>query len=205
MKIQRIDTYQDPRFRDAVLKQHGAFLIDDTYSCEFRITGSDSAQVFYHDNSNIEEIIDEFRFYAEHITVFYDNQGKLLKSFSPVIPFEISLRDIQPSQFYVDEEKAAAVSSFVRSGRDVVVPLTVHPENGRYISMDGHTRMYVAMQMGIEQVMGYTASCSECIYDFAKEAEGRGIYSVYDMRKISHEEYKVKWHQFCEEYFAQNP
>ncbi len=79
MKIQRINTYDDIRFEGQVLKQHGAYLIDDKFPCQFLIKDIDSAIVYYHDYDNIVEIIDEFRFYTKHICNFYNADNMLIK------------------------------------------------------------------------------------------------------------------------------
>lgn len=84
MNIKRINNYHDQRFQDIVLKQHDGFLIDNKYPCEFLITRYDCARVYYHDYCNIDEIISEFRFYAQRITKFYDTHGNLLKMFNDV-------------------------------------------------------------------------------------------------------------------------
>lgn len=49
MEIRRINNYSDSRFSEKVLKQHGAFEAD---------------------------VIEEFRYYAEHITKFYNESGQ---------------------------------------------------------------------------------------------------------------------------------
>ena len=49
----------------------------------------------------------------------------------------ISIAEIQPSQFYVDEIKKRAVSEFVYTEEDLVIPLVKW--EGRNVSVDGHT------------------------------------------------------------------
>ena len=61
MEIRRIDTYIDSRFPEDVLLAHGAFLADGE-PCAFRITGRDSAVVFFHDYGAVLPVIEEFRF-----------------------------------------------------------------------------------------------------------------------------------------------
>ena len=83
-------------------------------------------------------------------------------------------------------------------GRDVIVPL-MH-WNGRLLAMDGHTRLYCAVQKGIDRVRGYMEENEEILF-FAQEAQRRGIYTVHDMQLLPHNEYEHKWNRFCDEYF----
>ena len=69
MDIQRINTYTDPRFSRRVLNQHGCFLVDGT-PCEIEII-SDSEAVIHGGSTGIfPALIEEFCFYAPHITRF---------------------------------------------------------------------------------------------------------------------------------------
>lgn len=199
MEIRRVDRYDDPNFSAKVLAQHGAFYVDGK-PCAFEIIGSNCAEIDFDDYSRIEEIIDEFRFFAGHITNFYDMEGNLIDCRPHVDVIEVPVDLIQPSQFYIDERKLEAVSTFVRTGRDVVVPL-VHWK-GRLLALDGHTRLYCAYQKGIQRVRGFMDDENEDIFYFAEEAERRGIRTVKDMRLLAHAAYELKWHKFCDDYFA---
>ena len=50
---------------------------------------------------------------------------------------------MQPSQFYVRAEKLKAVQTFIGKPEDVVVQ--VIPYGDRFVSLDGHTRLYGAV------------------------------------------------------------
>ena len=147
-------------------------------------------------------IIDEFRFYAEHICKFYNEKNELIKELEPMKTFRVRIADIQPSQFYVDEDKIEAVKSFVTCGEDIVIPLIKDGE--RYISLDGHTRLAVAVELGYEEVLGFYTDTDEYIFSFAEEAKKRGIHTPFDLNRVPHEEYEVVWNQFCDEFFAEN-
>ena len=77
------------------------------------------------------------------------------------------------------------------------------PYNGRYISLDGHTRLYYAVMQGWDHVRGVIESSGNYIYAFAEEANRRGIFVPKDMTLVSHAEYEAKWNRFCEEFFAE--
>lgn len=199
LDIQRVNTYSDARFSKRVLMQHGAYLVNGELPFEVEITDDISAVVRGQQSQFYEAVIEDFRFYAEHICKFYNESGQLIKEYEPVELFDVRLSDIQPSQFFIDQEKKAAVASFAVTADSIVIPLVKSEE--RYISLDGHTRMAVAIALGIDRVKGFITQTDEYIYFFVNEAKKRGIYTPYDMQELSHEEYAIKWNQFCDTFF----
>lgn len=201
MNITRLNTYADDRFSAEALRQHGCYLVDDI-PCEVLILSEDTARITGASENVLPELIETFRFHAPHITRFVDAGGRLLQRFPPRELLTISLSDIQPSQFFVDVEKLAAVSSFLRQPEDVIIQ--VLPHEGRYIALDGHTRLYWASQRGWASVRAVTETADAYIFAFAAEAERRGIRTPADMALVSHAEYEVKWHQYCDDFFQRN-
>ncbi len=201
MDIKRINTYDDVRFSSDVLAEHGAFVIDNKYPCSFKITNEKSARVEYHDYTCIAPIIDFFRFFAEHITVFYDTNGRKIAEFPQIETRIMRIDELQPSQFFVDTDKLKAVSSFVKSTEDMFIPIAFYEKIGRYISLDGHTRLYFAQQQGIKNVRVFITDPPESIYDFADEAINRGVKKVSDMEVLPHDEYDIRWNKFCDDFF----
>lgn len=199
IEIERINTYKDQRFSENVLLQHGAFLVNGKEPYEVEIVSDHAAIVRGSNSEFFDQIIEEFRFFAEHISLFYNTDGKLIKGYEDVKRFMVSLEEIQPSQFYVDTLKKKAVESFINEGADVIIPLIKY--QGRYVSLDGHTRMAVAMDKGISTVFGFLTQADDYIYAFVEEAKRRNIHSPYDMTELSHEEYDVEWNQFCDNFF----
>lgn len=199
MEIERINTYQDRRFSQRVLNQHGCFLADgEPYEVE--IISGHEAVVRGRGAAVFPGIIEEFRFYTPHITVFYDENRNRIKEFPAVPVFQVRLEKIQPSQFYVDGDKLAAIQDFVRTGEDIVIPVMRH--DGRYISLDGHTRLYYAVMRGWQAVNAAEDTSGDYIYGFVEEAIRRGIRSPSDLKLVDHAEYEVKWNQFCDNYFG---
>lgn len=200
MKIQRINSYDDSRFSQTALLQHGCFLIDgEPYEVEIL---SDSEALLRGKNPAVyDALMDEFRFYAPHITIFHSAEGQLLRSFPPAQLLTLSVEQIQPSQFYVDEEKVAAVASFLQKPEDVILP--VLPHEGRYISLDGHSRLYYALSQGWTTVRAVIDCAGDYIFDFVAEAKKRGILSPRDLQLLRHADYEEKWHRYCDEYFQQ--
>ena len=200
MNIKRISSYSDPRFTQEVLNQHGCFLVDgEPYEVE--IISDSEAVIRGRDESIFPAVIDEFRFYTPHITRFYDENQRIIQEFPPVTLLTIPLGAIQPSQFYVDEDKIAAIRSFIHSEEDIIIQVLRH--GGRYISLDGHTRLYYAVMMGWQQVRAVEETSDDYIYGFAEEAVKRNIRTPYDLKLVSHPEYEEKWYKFCDDYFAE--
>ncbi len=107
---------------------------------------------------------------------------------------------IQPSQFYVDLDKVRAVGSFIDKPEDIIIQ--VLPWEGKYISLDGHTRLYYAVTQGWRCVRAVEEKSDDWVYRFVEEAKKRGVFSPADLTPLTHEEYEVKWNRFCDEFFA---
>ena len=66
MKIQRIDTYDDPKFTKEALYQHGCYLVDgEPY--EVVIVSKNEAVICGKNRSVYCDVIDYFRLHAPHI------------------------------------------------------------------------------------------------------------------------------------------
>lgn len=202
MEIQRINTYTDPRFPQEVLYQHGAFLVDGA-PWAFRVISDHEAVISAEalDPAEAEEVIKDFRFYAEHITTFYDEAGNCLLRLPPVERREVEIDSLQPSQFSVDWEKCAAVGHFIHTAADVVIPVTTL-EDGTLCILDGHTRLYEAWRQGLRTAMTIDAPGWGGLVGFVQEARKRNIYHIRDMALYSPQEQKEKWHDWCNAYFA---
>lgn len=197
MKVERIHDYSDPRFSPKVLMQHGAYLANGQ-PCEVEIISADTA-IVRGDARLLDAVIEQAREYAGHISCFCDEKGNTLRRFPKPEVFCLPLDAIQPSQFYADELKASAVATFIASEKDIIIPLTRRED--RFISLDGHTRLYVASRMGFDKVYGFISPADGYIYDFASLAAARGILSPRDITLLPHEEYCRLWLGFCREYF----
>ena len=200
MEITRINTYEDNRFSTKALLQHGCFLADGKpYAVE--IISDYEAVISGVDQTVYAAIIEEFRFYTPHITRFYSRDGQIVKKYPPAQLLTLRLDQIQPSQFFVDEDKIAAVSSFIHKPQDIIIQ--VLPNEDRFISLDGHTRLYYAVMKGWECVRAVVESSDDWVYKFVTEAQKRGIYTPKEMTLVSHDEYEEKWNCFCDQFFAE--
>jgi len=199
MDIKRINNYTDKRFSQVVLNQHGCFLVDeDPY--EIEIISDFEAVIRGKDSAAYSAVIEEFLFFTPHITVFYNEKREIVKQYKKAELLTLSLNEIQPSQFYVDKEKVEAVATFVDKGEDIIIQVSKYQD--RYISLDGHTRLYYAVLQGFTSVRAVLAETDDCIFDFVKEAVKREIYIPKDLVMLSHEEYEEKWNKYCDDYFS---
>ena len=201
MDIQRINTYSDSRFTQKTLFQHGCFLADGQ-PCEVEIISDSEAIVCGENAGAFEAVIEEFRFYAPHITKFSDETGASIREFPAAVLLKLPLAQLQPSQFYVDDEKIAAISGFIHVPRDIIIQTA--KLDGKYVALDGHTRLYYAQMQGWDTVRAVEVEADDCISDFVQEARARGIFSPRDMLPVSHREYEEKWYGFCDAYFGKD-
>ena len=202
LDIERINSYEDNRFSEKVLRQHGAFVVNGIFFYEVLTTGTSEAVITGENRKYYEAVIEYFRFFAEHITTFRDVQGNMVKEFPKVELFEIPLKNIQPSQFYVDKSKKKEVGTFIHTKEDVIIPLKKF--GNEIVSMDGHTRMAVAAEKGLDTVLAFwSAEEADYLEYFEKKEKKRNIYTPHDLTKLEHDEYEEKWNGFCDAYFAQ--
>ncbi|MDU5593906.1 MAG: hypothetical protein E6041_19025 [Escherichia coli] len=198
MRIDRINTYDDNRFSQEALYQHGCYIVDGDVPVEIKIISQTEALI-KGEEAYFDEVIEEFRFNAEHITNFYDESGKLIKKFKDVEVFKLDLDKIQPIQFFIDSDKLEAVKSFVNREEDVIIPVTICEDT--YASLDGHTRLYLAYSLGFKYVYAYLSEIF-CGFDyFFDEARKRNIFTAKDLTLLTHDDYTVKWDKFCDEYY----
>ena len=200
MEITRINTYEDNRFSQKALLQHGCFLVDGK-PYEVEIISDYEAIISGVDQAVYAEIIEEFRFYTPHITRFYNRDGQIVKEYPRAPLLTLCLDQIQPSQFFVDEDKITAISSFIHKPQDIIIQ--VLPNEDRFISLDGHTRLYYAVMKGWECVRAVVESSDDWVYMFVTEAQKRGIYTPKGMALVSHDEYEEKWNRFCDDFFME--
>lgn len=199
MHITRIDNYNDDRFSKTVLNQHGAYIIDNE-PYQVQVVSSTSATVLGKDPSKFKALIEEFRFHAPHIIRFCDENSSLIADYPVPDILSVALDSIQPSQFFVDEEKLKAVSTFIRKAEDIIVQ--VIPYGDRYISLDGHTRLYLAARNGFDTVRAVESETDDWVWTFVHEAERRNIMNPRNMILLPHEQYEIQWNQYCDSVFA---
>ena len=117
---------------------------------------------------------------------------------------QLNLRDIQPSQFYISEEKIRAILLwFNKDDLSNFEPIPLKKLNGRIIFTDGHTRAWVAHTAGLETVPfvwdeddldweAYQMCVDACI-----EQNVRTV-ADFEGRILSSNEYRQKWAGWCD-------
>lgn len=168
------------------------------YRYFFDINGREA--ILYADSQQyIDKVIDEFLFYSGFISCVKDADGRMLRKTNEHKMKLLEITQIQPSQFYINERKLASCKPWIKSQTDVMIPLAAI--NGKTVSLDGHTRMRAALDLGYESVYVYDDDYDEYITYFVNEAVRRNILSVSDMEIVDDNEYKLKWHKFCDDFF----
>ncbi|MBR4164370.1 MAG: hypothetical protein IKR11_12675 [Solobacterium sp.] len=166
---------------------------------EIEIMGSDSAVVHGKDKNVFPALIEEFRFHAPHIHMFFDADHHIIKEYPKEEILDIELNRIQPSQFFIDKDKLKAIETFIQKEEDIIIQ--VMPYKDRYICLDGHTRLYLAVQRGFDHVKAVISETDDLVYHFVDEANRRNIYVPEDMILLSHDEYVIQWDKYCDMVF----
>ena len=198
MEIKRVTEYNNPLFSEIVLKQRGAFLIDEE-PYEIEIISSDSALVRGKNRENFKKLIEYFRYYSPHILNYFDEDDKKIISFEkePLLILEVD--KIQPSQFYIDEDKVNALKGFIKNSKDIVIQV-VKSDDG-YICVDGHTRLFIAFLKNFKTVLAIETEFDDDTNYFVSQTKKRNIFTIKDLKLVSHSDYKKLWNDFCDSYF----
>ena len=198
MEIKRVTEYNNSLFSQIVLNQRGAFLIDEE-PYEIEIISNDSAFVRGKNRKNFKKLIEYFRYYSPHINNFFDENNKKIISFEkkPVLTLEVD--KIQPSQFYIDEDKLNALKSFIKNSKDIVIQVVKSDEG--YICVDGHTRLFIAFLNNFKTVHAIETEFDDDTNYFVSQAKKRNIFTIKDLKLVSHSDYKKLWLNFCDSYF----
>ena len=118
---------------------------------------------------------------------------------------DYSLKDLQPSQFYISQAKLSNIQAwFHKDDLSNFEPLPVKVLDGVPILTDGHTRAVSAILAGLESVpLVYEEDELDWkLYHYCVEqCKQRGIHSPYDLvdRVISAHDYEEKWIGWCDQ------
>lgn len=204
MKIIRAETNDTDLFSVQELS-HGAccFFTEDRISRYFFEIKGREATLFTNTEQYIREAIDAFLFYSGFLTSVQDANGKTLATRTPNKPYLCEVSKIQPSQFYVNQKKLENCKKWIKSHEDITIPIV--RKDGKTISLDGHTRLRAALDLGYPSVYVYLSDYDETIFHFVDEAVRRGICRAADMELVSEEDYRLKWDRFCDDLFERLP
>ena len=117
---------------------------------------------------------------------------------------ELTLKDLQPSQFYISEKKLYDIEAWLNpkdlSGFE---PIPIKILDGVPIMTDGHTRAVAALRAGLTEVP-LAADEDELDWEMyracVKACRERNIFSPTDLlpRIIPAHEYQEKWDKWCD-------
>ena len=116
-----------------------------------------------------------------------------------------TLAELQPSQFYISDEKLRSVESwFDPADLSSFEPIPIKLLDGNIIMTDGHTRAVAALRSGLDTVP-LIWDTDDLDWDMyrrcVEECRNRGVCSPEDLlsRIITEEEYAEKWDRWCDE------
>lgn len=118
---------------------------------------------------------------------------------------DIKLLDIQPSQFYLSQEKIDRIKEwFDPNDLSNFEPIPIKYLNGKIIFTDGHTRAWVAYEAGLTEVpfVWDEDDLDWELYQKCVEAcLERDVHTVIDFTDsvLSSEDYVIKWDYWCDE------
>ena len=201
MKIIRADLNDTDIFSRSELDFGACCFFSEDRNCKyfFAINGQ-GATLFTDADKYISEAIEEFLFYSGFILSIKDKHGCILAARTPSQPYLLEISKIQPSQFYINERKLESCKKWIKKTEDIFIPIAI--KDDKNISLDGHTRLRAALDLGYTSVFVYPDEHDDVIFYFSDEAIRRQIYSVSDMELVSDEEYKLKWNKYCDDLFA---
>jgi hypothetical protein len=122
--------------------------------------------------------------------------------------FLVDLKDIQPSQLYLNKDKLDNVlSRFKSSNYDSYEAIPIIQLDNKLVFTDGHTRAYAAFLQGVKKIKVYWDDdtcftndlCIKAYKICVRWCESEGVLSIYDLkgRVISHKDYKELWLNKC--------
>lgn len=200
MKIIRADINDTAIFDNDELRFGGCCFFTEDRLCKyfFRINGRE-ATLFKSSDKYIPQVIDEFLFYSGFIATIHDEKGIILLERKPSEAYLCEIDKLQPSQFYINKTKLENCKRWIKSQDDIFAPIVI--SEGRTILQDGHTRVRAAIELGYTCINVYPEEHTSYILDFVDEAVKRQINSISDMQLLDDDEYRVKWHGFCDAFF----
>ena len=201
MQIIRADIHDTDLFSKEQLTFGACCFFSEDRTCKyfFKINGHE-ATLFANTPQHTAQAIEEFLYFSGFITTIKDEKGHVLAEKAPNAPFLHEILKIQPSQFYISEEKLARCKSWIKTPEDVLIPIII--KDDKTIALDGHTRLKAAIDLGFTHAYTYTEESGDYIFEFVNEAIRRGVQNVSDMEILKEQDYNTKWNKFCDEFLS---
>lgn len=170
------------------------------YYYEFVIKNNEG-KIITNDTKYINEAIEEFRYYNKYISIFRSEDGSFYKAFDPIFTFKLPIYCIQPSQFFIDQDKLEIIENYMDDDK-IYLPVAIIDDE--YVLLDGHTRLYALHKNYNKLVNVYIDTPFEGINDFIYIAKENNIFKISNLNVLTHEEYDKLWNGFCDEYFGRD-
>jgi len=200
MKIIRAGLNDTDIFNKDELDFGGCCFFSEDKSCRYFFQIKErEAILFTNTKQYISQAIEEFLFYSGFVTSIKDEHGHALMIRTQSEPYLCEISKIQPSQFYINETKLENCKKWISRPDDIFIPIVT--KDNLIVSLDGHTRMKAALDLGYDSVYVYLDEYDETVFHFVDEAIKRQIKTVADMELINDDEYKIKWDKFCDDLF----
>ena len=116
----------------------------------------------------------------------------------------MELAKIQPSQLYISEDKLASVKTKI-AGKDIaeLEPIPIKKLGNDIIYTDGHTRAFLAHQMGLAEILveWEDEDLDWEMYKICVQwCKDEGIFTIVDLEKrvVPHKQYEIVWYKRCD-------
>ncbi|MGT2933136.1 hypothetical protein [Streptococcus catagoni] len=116
---------------------------------------------------------------------------------------KIKIKSLQPSQLYLSQKKLDAIRQWLDpQNNEPSQAIIVRKIADDLVILDGHSRAFVAMEKGCEDILVDYDEKDQWPYyeDCVRLCQKRHIYSVSDLKEniLNEEDYKEKWITFCQ-------
>ncbi|QQK08505.1 hypothetical protein [Miniphocaeibacter halophilus] len=192
--IRARDKYKDLFDSDTINKNLG-FIVkngEEIFKYVFHLNKT-HAQLEYTNENYIEDVISEFKFYNGFVDKIYSRTGKVLAEFPQKEFIRKEILDLYPSQLYLNKRKIKNISKWIDNN---IVCIPVKKVKGNYYILDGHSRLFVLLEKGINKVYIYEEECEDWIFKYIALCEKNKVFSINDLELLNNREYEEKWIKF---------
>lgn len=192
--IRARDKYKDLFDSDIINKNLG-FIVKDgekVFKYVFHINET-YAKLEFTNEKYIEDVIYEFEFYNGFVDKIYNTSGKVLAEFPKKEFIKKEILELYPSQLYLNRRKIKNISKWIDNK---IIYIPVKKVKGNYYILDGHSRLFVLLEKGINKVYIYEEECENWIFKYIDLYEENKVFSIYDLELLNDKEYEEKWIKF---------
>jgi hypothetical protein len=120
--------------------------------------------------------------------------------------YEIPIAMLRPNNWYLCRRKVDVIREVWDRGESgSLPPVLVVSIDGEWSLIDGHSRVFVAFEMGVSRIRAEVRTLPEIegpseLYEWIHRAgPGQGVCSFEELRGrlLSEQEYRVRWVEFC--------